>query len=116
MRLLFAMIVVFHGLIHLMGPAKGFGFAALPQLAQPISKPVALLWLLASLLCLATAVALFVRPESWWLVGALAVVASQTVIMTSLSDAKYGTVVNVIVLAGVVVGYFSRGVASALTK
>ena len=39
-----------HGLIHLMGFAKGFGYADLPQLTQPISRACGLAWLAAALL------------------------------------------------------------------
>ena len=38
MRWAFAFIIGLHGLIHLMGPAKAFGYADLPQLTQPISR------------------------------------------------------------------------------
>ena len=48
MRWVFAFIVVVHGLIHLMGPAKAFGYAELPQLTQPISRGMGLVWLLAA--------------------------------------------------------------------
>jgi hypothetical protein len=34
-----------HGLIHLMGFAKGFGYADLPQFTQPISRARGLVWL-----------------------------------------------------------------------
>jgi len=112
MKLLFAFIVLVHGLIHLIGPAKAFGFAELAQLTQPISKPMALLWLLAAVLVVATVGALFVLPKWWWVVGLLAVVVSQAVIITSWSDAKYGTIANVILLVGVMFGYLSQGPSS----
>ena len=35
MRWVFVVLLVLHGLIHLMGFAKAFGYAALPQLTQP---------------------------------------------------------------------------------
>lgn len=42
-----------HGLIHLMGFAKGFGYAELPQLTQPVSRSWGVVWLSAA--CLVTA-------------------------------------------------------------
>jgi hypothetical protein len=109
MRFFLSLLAVVHGLIHLMGPAKAFGFAELPQLTLPISSPVALLWLLAAALLFATATALCVSPRWWWVVGALAVVASQAVIVTSWTDAKYGTLANVVFLAAAVYGAFAWG-------
>jgi hypothetical protein len=112
MKLLLALLVLVHGLIHLMGPAKAFGFAELPQLTLPISKSVALLWLLAAALLLATATALYVWPRWWWVAGILAVVISQAVIITSWNDAKYGSIANGILLLGVVFGFLSQGPSS----
>ena len=91
MRWVFAGIIAIHGLIHLMGPAKAFGYADLPQLTQPISRGMGLVWLAAAVLTLATVVALFVWPRGWWMIGAVALVLSQAVIFTSWSDAKAGT-------------------------
>ena len=108
-RIAFLFVVVVHGLIHLLGFAKAFGLARLPQLALPISRPWGALWLAAGGLTLATAVALPLAPRWWWAVGALAVVASQAVIVSSWGDAKFGTVANVILLVGVVWGCAHRG-------
>jgi hypothetical protein len=52
-----------HGLIHLMGFAKGFGYADFPQLTQPISRAWGLAWLVAALLVTATTAMLALRPE-----------------------------------------------------
>jgi len=40
MRVAFALALVVHGLIHLLGVAKAFGFAELPQLTRPISPVI----------------------------------------------------------------------------
>ena len=112
MRWAFAAIVAVHGLIHLMGPASAFGYADLPQLTQPISRGMGMVWLAAAVLTLAAVVALFAWPRCWWIIGAVALVASQAAIITSWSDAKAGTVANMILLAGVAYGYFTQGPAS----
>ncbi|MEP7347914.1 MAG: hypothetical protein ABI877_21765, partial [Gemmatimonadaceae bacterium] len=61
MKLFFALVLAIHGLIHLTGTAKAFG-VAIPQLTQPIERPMGLLWLLAAALLVATAIALFAWP------------------------------------------------------
>jgi len=109
MKILFALFLVAHGLIHLMGTAKAWAFAEVPQLTQHIGKPVGVLWLVAAALLFATAISLFTWPHWWWLLGAAAVVVSQVVIFTSWSDARYGTIANVIILAAVVLGFFANG-------
>ena len=92
MKILFAGFLVVHGLIHLMGTAKAFGVAEMPQLTQQIARPLGILWLLAAALFLLAAILLFTWPQRWWVVGAGAVVVSQVVILTSWSDARYGTI------------------------
>jgi hypothetical protein len=108
-RIAVAVLFVLHGLIHLLGFAKAFGYADLPQLSQTVSQTVGVLWLTAALLCLAAAAALFFAPHWWWAVGALAVLTSQAVIVTSWSDAMVGTVANLLLLVAVLYGFASRG-------
>jgi len=109
MKIAFALVLLLHGLIHLSGTAKAFGFADMPQLTQQISKPMGSVWMFAALLYVATSVALFASPTRWWLIGAAAIVVSQVAILSSWRDARFGTIANVIALAGVIVGFASVG-------
>ncbi|TDW29600.1 DUF6544 family protein [Cryobacterium psychrophilum] len=108
-RITIAAVFVLHGLIHFFGFVKAFQLADIPQLVQPISQPVGLLWLAAGMLCLIAAGALFFAPRLWWAVGAGAVVISQAVILTSWGDASVGTIANVVLLGAVIYGFASRG-------
>jgi len=112
LRWIVAVVVVLHGLIHLLGAAKGLGWADVTQLKEPISTAMGVAWLAAAVLVVLAGVLLIIRARWWWVVGAVAVVASQTVILTLWSDAKAGTVANIILLAAVVYGYASQGPAS----
>lgn len=109
MKFAFLFLVVLHGLIHFMGPAKAFGLAELSQLSQPISRPVGIAWLLAGLAFLATAAQLLWAPRLWWVTALLSVALSQGVILTAWSDAKFGTLANVVVLAAALYGMASQG-------
>ena len=109
MVIAFACLLVVHGLIHLLGAAKAFGWADLPQLTQSISPSFGALWLGSALLFLATAVALFAWPRWWWGVGVCAVALSMVVIVSSWTDAKFGALANAVVLIGVVFGFLSQG-------
>ena len=112
MTAVFALVLVIHGLIHLLGFAKGFGLADLPQLTQPVPSVLGLLWLLAAFLFLATAAALFVWPRGWWATGASAIVVSTFVIVAAWTDAKFGAIGNLVALIGVVFGFLSQGPVS----
>ena len=111
-----AALFVVHGLILFMGFAKAYGLAEFSVLTQPISHPVGVLWLAAAVLCWLTAGALFVAARWWWAVGALAVVLSQVVIITSWTDAKFGTAVSVLLLIAVGFGFASTGPLSLSTE
>lgn len=109
MRIALTLVLTVHALIHLMGLAKAFGYAALPQLTIPISRPMGVLWLFATLLLLAAAVALWAAPRAFWIMGAVGLVVSQLVIVASWGDARFGTLANVVVLAAVVYAAFAWG-------
>jgi hypothetical protein len=90
-----------HGLIHLMGFAKAFGFAQLAQLTQPISRPVGVVWLSAGLLMIGSSVLVHGPRHYLFAVGVVALVCSQIVIAISWRDAWAGTLANLI-LAGAI--------------
>ncbi|MBC7672200.1 MAG: hypothetical protein H7247_07235, partial [Polaromonas sp.] len=50
MRYAFAVLIGIHALLHLIGAAKGLGWAAVPQLRAPISASAGALWLVAGIL------------------------------------------------------------------
>jgi hypothetical protein len=107
----FAVFLVAHGLIHLLGVAKAFGLASLPQL-RPIAPAVGLLWLAAAALFLLAAVSLFVWPRWWWVVGACAVAVSMLAIAPSWTDARFGALANLVAIVGVGFGFLACGPGS----
>lgn len=109
LRLAFVALVVVHGLIHLMGVTKAFGLADLPNLTQPISRGMGVVWLAATLAMLAAAIAVVVAPRWWWAIGAGAVVLSQVAIVGAWHDARYGTIANAVILAAVIYGGLAWG-------
>ena len=102
-----------HGLIHLLGAAKGFGWADIPQLTQPISVLAGVLWLIAAALVLSTAALLAVgAPTWWWALALAAAVVSQVAIATSWSDARVGTIVNLVLVLAAGLAFATDGPAS----
>lgn len=115
-KFVFLFLVAVHGLIHLMGFLKAYAFFEFNQLTQDISRPVGVLWLLATLLFLASGLFFAWNKQWWWIVGALAIVISQAVIFLSWQDAKFGTILNIIVLIVVIVGFGSWNFNSGVEK
>jgi len=109
MRWIVAVLLTVHGLIHFMGFAKAFGYAELPQLTQPVSQMMGVAWLAAGLLVVVSAAMIVAWPRSFWIAGAVALVISQAVILSAWSDAKAGTIVNVVLLLAVAHAWFSHG-------
>jgi len=112
MTLLFALFLIAHGLIHLLGVAKAFRWADLPQLTQPVSVLFGAMWLAAALLFLGAAASLFVWPRGWWAIGMAAIVVSTIAVVPSWADAKVGAFANVVALVGVLLGFLAQGPTS----
>lgn len=102
-RVLVALVLVAHAAIHLVGFAKAFRLARVPQLQNPIGAFAGAVWLLAAVALAAGALMLLVRSSGWWLPTVVGVVLSQALIASAWGDAKYGTIANVMVVIAVVV-------------
>jgi hypothetical protein len=108
-RWVIGVVVMVHGAIHFLGAAKGLGWTKVSQLVEPISTGLGAVWLAAAVVTIAAGVLLVARVRWWWIVGVVAVVTSQIVIVTSWADAKAGTIANVVLLLAVVYGWASQG-------
>jgi hypothetical protein len=108
-RIVFTAVLVAHALLHLLGFAKGFELARLPQLTQPVSRGAAVGWLAAALVLVACAVALYAWPRAFWVLGGLGLVLSQALILRTWIDARFGTVANGLLLVAVLYGFLSHG-------
>lgn len=98
MRNALTLLIGLHGLIHLLGPAKAFGWGSVAQLRQPIGAATGLLWLLASGLLICAALALLSGARWWWWAALPGVMLSQLLIGQAWGDAKFGTIANIIIV------------------
>jgi hypothetical protein len=109
MRIAFIFVLIVHGLIHLIGATKAFGLAEVAQLKQPIPPATGAVWLAAGLAFMLCAVMYRSGSRFWWIVGAVAIVVSQVLIMRQWSDAKAGTLANLIIALPVVLAGLQSG-------
>ncbi len=107
MKTILTILTAIHGAIHLMGFVKAFELAEIKELTLPVSKPFGVLWLLAFLLFIVTCYLIYQKNSQWWIVGILSVFISQLLIFYFWEDAKFGSIANAIILAGVIAGYSS---------
>lgn len=113
MRVVLAVLLVAHGLIHLVGFAKWWPLMRIPalqgrRLASVLSSPTssrafALCWLLACVLLLSGAVLQAQAAADWYRPALGGLALSQILILLVWSDARFGTVANVLVLVPVLV-------------
>lgn len=107
MRIALTILIAIHGIIHLFGFFKAFGISEFNAISQPISKAYGIFWLLTFLLFVITVILILIPSDYWWLSGFLAVIISQVLIFNYWSEAKFGTIANVIILLTTVIGYSS---------
>lgn len=98
MSLLFLAIVLLHGVIHLLGFVKGFQIREVKELTLPISRPMGLAWLTATLLFLLYGLFYLLQLRYAWAMGVAAVALSQLLIILYRKDAGMGTLPNVVIL------------------
>jgi len=106
-RLLFAVPLMIHGLIHLMGFSKEWNLGPPSMLKRKTTIPLTvaaakiagLLWLFACLLLIGTAVLYLEQKDWYWMVGIVGVGLSQVLTILYWHDAKYATILNIILLA-----------------
>lgn len=104
MRIVFLIVIIVHGLIHLAGFLKAFEFSEIKQLTAVITKLWGVLWLLACVSFLLFAWVYVFGYKYWWLIGLSAVLLSQLLVIAFWKDARFGTIPNIIVLLLSVVG------------
>ncbi len=116
MKIAFLLILLIHGLIHLMGFVKALGLAEIEQLSRPISKPLGWVWLLTALLFMATFLFFLLKKEAWPALAIMTIIISQILIFTVWTDAKYGTIANMIILLAAVIGWASINFENSYEK
>ncbi len=98
LKYVFALLVFLHGLIHAMGFSKAFNYSNISHLSKEISKPLGLVWLVAAFLFIVAAIYFLINKNNWETLAILAVIFSQAVVFNSWKEAKYATIVNVVIL------------------
>jgi len=106
LKTIFFIIVILHGLIHLLGFVKAFDYADISALTKEISKPVGILWLMAALLMVIFAFSFIFKKDIWVYFAIVAMVLSQALILFSWQDARFGSIANIMILIVSIVGVF----------
>ncbi len=116
LKYFFAFILFIHGLIHLMGFAKAFGYGNITQLTKDISKPNGLGWLLVALLFVVATLLFLLKKDTWPYIVIVAVVISQILIIPIWKDAKFGSIANVIIVLVAISAWSSQQFESTFKR
>jgi hypothetical protein len=101
---LLAILLIVHGVVHFTGLIRAFLPSFVPSFTTYINKPTGLDWALAGSFFILAGVLLLVSNEYWWMVTGTAILISQILIVFNWHDARFGTVVNVILFIAVFAG------------
>lgn len=106
MRIAFIILLIIHCLIHLIGFSKAFHLLEIKTVST-ISRSLGILWLTATITLLIAILLYIFKYEFWWVFGFVALIFSQISICTEWTDTRYGTIVNVIILAAISLGFLN---------
>lgn len=107
LRILLAIFVSMHGLIHLMGFARAFNYGQAGRLTHSISKEAGILWLMTTIALIAAGIMIGLGKGNWWVTGLAGLLLSQALIISVWSDARYGTIANLVLLIAVIMAFGS---------
>jgi hypothetical protein len=105
MRISFFIFVLIHGLIHSSGFLKAFAFIDVKQISQNISRPVGMIWMLAGILLIVSAALYILKNSNWWRACFFGILLSQILIVSCWQDARFGTIINVVILLVIIIEY-----------
>ena len=92
-------IVLLHGLLHLIGFSRSLSKGGIIDLPTYMPRSYGFLWLLCALLFILIGFFLIFNIKGWIYFMSAALLISQVLISLTWKEAKYGTLVNIIILA-----------------
>lgn len=100
LKIIFSLLLIIHTIIHLFGFFKAFNiFEKVVLIKSKIPKIIGIFWLLSSLLFLITFILLsIIKHKGWYYFGFAGFIISQLLIILTWEEAKYGTIINIIIL------------------
>ncbi|NGP75067.1 hypothetical protein G3570_00365 [Balneolaceae bacterium YR4-1] len=107
-KILFSFLLVLHGVIHFAGFFKAFEIGEFKELTGEMTRTAGLIWLSLGILFLVTTLLYLLQYPFWASVGLFSVVFSQILIFSAWSDAKFGTIANLILLVPILIAFMGQ--------
>lgn len=104
MKTALTLMILLHGMIHLLGFLKANKWARLEELTLPISPAWGMAYLIAGIILVTTAVLYYFQLPYWWGLAMIGVILSQILIIFFWQDARFGSIPNGIIILIAAVG------------
>lgn len=99
-------VLILHGLIHLMGGVNELGLAKIQGLSEKTLIPLSgsiqsifgVIWFIAVSLFILSAIGLLIKQQWWKSIAIWAIMISQLLIVIWWPNAKWGTIPNILIL------------------
>lgn len=104
MRNLFAVIMLLHGVIHVLGFLNAFEISWIDQslfstrYSDTSRKILGVIWLSTAIIFIIALVMYLLKSSQWWFFSLIAIAMSQILIFLFWKDARFGTLANLILL------------------
>jgi|SRR6185503_191369 len=97
MALALIILMTTHGFMHFLSFFNAFGFR-ISHHEHDLARLQGILWILAGSLFMTAAILLLTQYRSWWIFAFIAIVISQYLIVLNWQNARFGTIVNALML------------------
>lgn len=99
------LLIIIHGIIHLLGFFKVIVPSHIPGILSHITRIQGFFWLLTAILITGSSILFFWKVQWWFVPAIIGAVLSQILIIMNWQEAKFGTIVNFIILLMAVSAY-----------
>ncbi len=100
---IFLSLAALHAGVHLMGYSRAYSNVANTRIIhQAVPRNLGIAWLFVCILFIVTGMA-YLLTFGWWpYCGLTAIIVSQVMIFTAWKDAKWGTLINIVLLTAII--------------
>jgi hypothetical protein len=106
MRIAFILLLILHAVVHVFWFTHAFGWTELEYFQKDIPPMVGFSWLMAAFFLAGSAIQLGKQKLNWFHPALIGVLISQMWIFSAWEDTKMGSLVNLVLLAGILIGFF----------
>lgn len=98
MKIVISLVLLIHAILHLMGLVKSFYSDFLPKLSRKINYSEGALWLSCTVIFILADIFYLTGYYFWPILAITGALLSQFLVTLNWEDAKFGTIINLVIL------------------